>query len=484
MIAVLEGEAARSDKTDATAQLSSIHHLILKLEDTEHLEKWWRAIKNLLVSGVSLAILVTPLEIAAHIAHTEGHTSGRKQCPPLSSVILGIRRKLLGQPARDESDVSGSLVDRLDSIGMSVLALEQNDSSAEARAWLEKTEVFRTLEDSQIQYGEAWLDIFQAWKDILRTASDWNHASSVQEDAPERHQQSLKDMKHSFDQSIVTLADWIENIQDNGPDARDTLVPNLGRDCGSCTRASATCVWPDDGTISKCNVCRRRGGVCQPRTEDDLRKRKNRMKTKRRNPDAKQFARAELNKSAVSICLEDVHRNWIHGTQFFEAAGMRDVSAGWLRGRKDIEEHSFQNGDGSAEYRGTYVEPWKLRNILDEQDTIKKIRKNMDREFAARRTMQIKSWIEGLDKGLHVPDEAPFRFKDFEGTKVCISMQKPYRNWVHGMNLCQAMGINKPAVWMSVTSNKRNSTLDEGVGAERQPTTTSEGNDQRGALIT
>jgi hypothetical protein len=37
---------------------------------------------------------------------------------------------------------------------------------------------------------------------------------------------------------------------------------------------------------------------------------------------------------------------------------------------------------------------------------------------------------------------------------------------------------------ISVTNNKRNSTLDEGVGAERQPTTTSEGNDQRGALIT
>jgi hypothetical protein len=37
---------------------------------------------------------------------------------------------------------------------------------------------------------------------------------------------------------------------------------------------------------------------------------------------------------------------------------------------------------------------------------------------------------------------------------------------------------------VDVTSRKRSSFLDEGIGTERQPTTTSDGDDQRGVLIT
>jgi hypothetical protein len=37
---------------------------------------------------------------------------------------------------------------------------------------------------------------------------------------------------------------------------------------------------------------------------------------------------------------------------------------------------------------------------------------------------------------------------------------------------------------VDVTSIKRSSFLDEGIGTERQPTTTSDGDDQRGVLIT
>jgi hypothetical protein len=44
--------------------------------------------------------------------------------------------------------------------------------------------------------------------------------------------------------------------------------------------------------------------------------------------------------------------------------------------------------------------------------------------------------------------------------------------------------LGKHRWWKCVTSNRRNSTLDEGVGIERQPTTTSEGNNHRRALIT
>jgi hypothetical protein len=37
---------------------------------------------------------------------------------------------------------------------------------------------------------------------------------------------------------------------------------------------------------------------------------------------------------------------------------------------------------------------------------------------------------------------------------------------------------------VDVTIRKRSSFLDEGIGTERQPTTTSDGDDQRGVLIT
>jgi hypothetical protein len=46
------------------------------------------------------------------------------------------------------------------------------------------------------------------------------------------------------------------------------------------------------------------------------------------------------------------------------------------------------------------------------------------------------------------------------------------------------LGVMQGIGTVDVTSRKRSSFLDEGIGTERQPTTTSDGDDQRGVLIT
>lgn len=348
-------------------------------------------------------------------------------------------------------------MDILDSIGMSLLALELDKTSTSATAWLEKAEVLRRLSDIHAQLGEACLDILHSWKAILRGASDQSHPSSVQEDARELHQQGFNDLIQSFNQRILALTKWIESIQDNGPDLEKTLKPDLGRDCGYCTRTGYACTWLDGDLSLKCHRCLRKGQVCKPRTEEDSSKRQTLMrKRSANNMDANKFSRVELNGTAISICQENQYLNWIHGTQFFEAAGIKEGSAGWLRDRLDIQDYSFQNFTGSAQYRGTYVDPWKLINILNEENTAKKLRKPLDKQIAAQRTSQIDSWIQDLCKEPDMlGDEAEFRCKIFEGTKVFVRMQDPCRNWINAQHLCEAVGINRPSAWLNVMRSRR-----------------------------